>query len=78
MPINLSKSATTLNNIEYWGNDNPVCPFCDKVIDTVKYELFELYNEDVDHSIDCPFCGKEVRITTEIKYKFSTDNQSKE
>ena len=68
MPINNE------NYIRYWGNANPVCPWCDEVYDIGENEDWELYEEGT-HNIECLSCSKEYRCGSEVKYTFSTDEQ---
>jgi uncharacterized Zn-finger protein len=62
------------NEIEYWGNADPKCPYCDKGIEISEHELFELYNEDI-HEIDCPYCHKKIFVSSDCSWTFSTDEQ---
>lgn len=70
----MARKFDTTSIIKYWGNDNPVCPYCDELIDIGEYDLFHLYEEG-EHEIDCPNCEKEVRVYTRVKYSFDTDEQ---
>lgn len=63
------------NDMDYWSNDNPKCPWCDYVIEIDKHELYELYDDNDNHYIDCPSCEKELRVSTRAVYTFSTDEQ---
>lgn len=62
------------NNIKYWGNDEPKCPFCDYEIDISDHEMYELYKED-DHEIDCPDCEEIFTVVSNCKWTFSTNEQ---
>ena len=64
-----------IKNIKYFGNDNPVCPFCDKEINISEHERYDLYEEDC-HEIECPYCEKEIYVNTSVKYTFDTSDQS--
>lgn len=70
MPLN------SKNSIDYWGNNNPKCPHCDETIDVSEHELWHLYQEpDDSHDIECPYCQKELRVQSNCKWTFSTDEQ---
>lgn len=62
------------NEIDYCYNDQPKCPFCDHDIDISENEMYDLYKED-EHEIDCPDCGKEIKINSSCSWTFSTDEQ---
>jgi len=62
------------NSLTYTKNKYPICPFCDELIDIERSELYHLYEEET-HYIDCPSCNKEIRVKSEAKWTFSTDEQ---
>jgi len=62
------------NAMEYWGNENPKCPKCDKDIDIDEWELYELYGED-SRVIECPYCEDKIYVVAHARYTFSTDEQ---
>lgn len=70
MPITDPNSES----LKYWGNDAPICPWCDAEIDISKNDLWELYSED-GHEIECPYCGRDVYVVSKITWTFSTDEQ---
>lgn len=63
-----------MSDIKYWGNDNPICPFCDKILNISEYDLFFLYEEG-EHEIDCPECDHKLIVNTRVKHLFDTDCQ---
>ncbi len=70
MPLNEKNSSN------YWGNKNPMCPYYDMIIDIDYHELYHLYdNPDDSHYVDCPYCEKELRVQSNCKWTFSTDDQ---
>ena len=70
-------SLTDNNIIDYWGNNNPKCPYCDYDIDINAHELWTLYEEG-DHNIDCPNCDKLIIVSANATWSFSTDKQEDE
>ena len=60
------------NTMEYWGNSDPKCPYCDHDIDINDNELWELYEEG-EHAIDCPSCGKHVAVVARARWSLDTD-----
>ena len=67
------------NSHEYWQNDNPVCPWCDRVYDIHDEEAWELYAErDSEQTITCPSCNKEYKVNIEVHHLFTTDDQETE
>ncbi len=71
MPLNEN------NSIDYWRNDNPVCPYCDKVVNISENELWELYYEE-GHSVECPFCEKFFTVISSATWKFSSEYDTEE
>jgi DNA-directed RNA polymerase subunit RPC12/RpoP len=65
---------TETNESEYRKNEEPKCPFCDAEIDISINELYHLYEEET-HYIDCPQCNNEIKVKSEAKWTFSTDEQ---
>lgn len=59
---------------EFIRNDNPICPHCGCNCDISDNELWHLLEEG-DHDIECPSCGKEFHVVTNVAYSFSTDEQ---
>lgn len=68
---------TTDNGFSYRCNDKPKCPYCDSEFCPAEHSLYQLYSEDY-HKIDCPFCNKEIFVTTQIKITFDTDVQDED
>ena len=62
------------NSIVYFGNDNPICPYCDMEINIEENGLAELYAED-SHEFECPFCEKEICVRSRVKWSFDTTDQ---
>ncbi len=63
------------NTIEYWGNDCPKCPHCDRSVGIDENELYNLYDDSDIHEVECPFCEKEFEVKSISKWTFSTDEQ---
>ena len=63
---------TCENMMDYWGNSQVKCPFCDREFEPGHQDLNELYEEG-EHTFDCPECEKEVTVHTAISHSFSTD-----
>jgi len=62
------------NYSDYSDNNNPICPYCDSIIDVQKNELWQLYTEDI-HFIQCPSCNSQLMVTPKATWTFSTDDQ---
>jgi len=69
MPLNKE------NHLEYWGNDEPKCPHCDRDIDIHKYDLLFLCANDNRQQIECPCCYEKFFVQTRFKWTFDTDEQ---
>lgn len=67
---------TRSNRLDYWRNDEPVCPHCDHVCVVSENEWWKLYEDNGDHEVECPSCGKEFTVEVHCSYKFSTEDQS--
>lgn len=69
--------ANDKNWLDYAFNDNPKCPHCDAVMDIDDNELYDLYR-DGDHEMECTYCEKEIQVTTNVEYTFSTCKKEEE
>lgn len=59
--------------LEFFGNDNPRCPHCGDTHEIWEQDWSELYDDNDYHDVSCPTCEKEFRVSTNIRYSFSTD-----
>lgn len=65
------------HKLDFWGNDEPVCPHCAYIYEISDHDAWELYDEG-DHEIECPSCELEFTVYTRVKHSFSTDEQEEE
>ena len=63
--------------LEFWGNDSPKCPHCAHVYDIQEREAWNLYEEG-DHKIECPSCDRTYKVTVNVSYSYSTDEQDED
>lgn len=63
------------NWLDFFQEDNPICPHCGTEVSIHDNELWELYNPDKDHVITCGDCGGKFTVEVEATYTFSTHNQ---
>jgi len=66
MPLNKT------NTLNYWGNKDPICPHCDRVLNIADEELWGLYSEDC-HDVECPFCEKVFVVISNATWSFSSE-----
>lgn len=60
--------------LEFWGNENPLCPHCGEKCEVVEHEWWKLYEEG-EHEVCCPYCDADFSVSTRVTYSFSTDEQ---
>ncbi|MGY4621999.1 transposase-like protein [Bradyrhizobium sp. USDA 4472] len=62
------------HSIDYWSNELPKCPHCDKDFQVWSYDHpVELNYEDGGRTMfECDSCGNEFACVTNVKYTFST------
>lgn len=74
MPLIADPGNPHENTLDYWDNRNVKCPHCDIKFNPGDKDRYELYSEGA-HIADCPGCERSFRVTTDIRYSFSTDKQ---
>ncbi len=61
-------------SLHFFGNSEPVCPHCGAECDVSAHDLYHLHEEG-EHEVDCPYCELEFKVSTRIRFSFSTDTQ---
>ncbi len=62
---------------EFWGMKEPVCPHCAAVYVIEDHDAWRMYEEG-EHDATCGTCELDFKVTTRVKYSFSTEDQEKE
>lgn len=62
---------TEENYFDYSLNDDPICPYCDEIIDISKWDLIYLYDDD-KHLVECPYCDKTFQVDSSITWHFTS------
>jgi len=63
---------TDKNYYKYEHKDKPICPYCDKKLDTDDLERFDHFDEEGDKEFECPYCEKIFELYPEITIEYST------
>ncbi len=61
--------------LDYFSNDNPICPYCDNKIKDWHEDVS--YQDDGQTDLTCDKCEKDFTCTTLIKHTFSTEGDCK-
>ncbi len=72
--LRAANEGGVLDRLAFWWCKSPRCPHCGESIDIENHELWRLYEEG-EHELECPYCGSEFRVSVEVSYSFSTDDQ---
>lgn len=59
---------------EVSNEDKVYCPWCGEALNYDDAESEVLYEEG-EHEMTCPYCDKEFRVSTEIRYQYSTTRE---
>lgn len=64
-------------SVDFWRNEEPVCPHCGVCSTISENEWWKLYAEG-EHEVTCPSCDEDFTVTTNVTFSFSTDVQDDE
>lgn len=65
---------TKPDDVDCWGNSNPVCPHCGETFDLGRHDRsMDVSYEDGGHSEwECDSCGKTFVSVTSVRYYYHT------
>lgn len=73
-PVPFQALKASKDSWEFASNRHPKCPHCGEFIKIDDHDLYPLYEEG-RHEVDCPECGQEFVVQTNVRHTFSTDEQ---
>lgn len=73
----LKKAKEEGLTLNFYGNNNPVCPHCGEDYSVSEHENWKLYDEG-EHDVECSSCDQEFSVQTYVSTTFSTDDQPDE
>jgi uncharacterized protein (DUF2225 family) len=62
-------------HMDFWQNENVKCPHCGEEFNPGEHDMWELYDDDIDHDVDCPSCELEFKVRATAKYSFTTADE---
>lgn len=65
------KASIQDGETEVTSEDKIYCPWCGDALDGYDVESEVVYEEG-EHEVTCPYCGKDFKVSTEIRYQYST------